>query len=157
MGKVKKLAPGSSYIEGLILEELRLIPTNGGPVMHMLRSDSSTFKSFGEIYFSEVDAGSLKGWKKHKKQTQNFAVPHGLMKLVFYDDRANSPSQGRLAEVILGRPDNYCLLQVPPLLWYSFKSLNEQKALMANCVDIPHDPEESVSLDINSELIPYRW
>ena len=36
-----------------------------GKIMHMMRTDSPTFKKFGEIYLSYVKYNSIKAWKKH--------------------------------------------------------------------------------------------
>lgn len=44
-----------SVIDGVVLQDLRIIPADGGPVLHMLRADSPLFRSFGELYFSEVE------------------------------------------------------------------------------------------------------
>ena len=61
----------------------------------MLREDSPVFERFGEIYFSTVYPGVVKGWHVHKRMTLNYAVPVGMIKLVCYDDREDSPDQGR--------------------------------------------------------------
>ena len=68
-------------IAGALLQPLKVIPTEGGPVLHMLRPGSPLLpdfsKGFGEIYFSEVLPGHVKAWKRHTRQTQDFAVPSG--------------------------------------------------------------------------------
>ncbi len=146
-----------SVIEGVTLQDLRIIPTDGGPVLHMLRSDSPLFQSFGELYFSEVEPGHVKAWKRHSRQTQHFAVPVGRLKIVLYDDRDDSPSRGVVMETVLGRPDRYCLLCIPPGIWYGFTALGDQPALICNCTDIPHDPEEGERLSPDAGGIPYQW
>ena len=147
----------TSVIEGVSLQDLRIIPTEGGPVLHMLRSDSPLFQSFGELYFSEVEPGHVKAWKRHSRQTQHFAVPVGRLKIVLYDDRDDSPSRGVVMELVLGRPDRYCLLCIPPRIWYGFTALGDQPALICNCTDIPHDPEEGERLSPDAGDIPYQW
>jgi len=42
--------------------------------MHMLRADDPGFTSFGEIYFSRVYPGVVKGWHIHDRMTLNYAV-----------------------------------------------------------------------------------
>ncbi len=144
-------------IEGVLLRELKEIDTAGGPVLHMLRADSPLYHGFGEIYFSEVLPGAIKGWKRHRRQTQHFAVPAGLIDVVVYDPREDSPSRGISARFRLGRPGHYRLLRIPPGLWYAFTCVASGPSLLANCADIPHDPEESERLPLDSPLIPYRW
>ena len=105
-----------SVINDVELLDLAVIPTDGGPVMHMMRPASPLFGEIGEVYFSEVEPGCVKAWKCHTRQTQRFAVPVGQLKIVLYDDRPESPTRGRIMEVLLGRPDNYapaaCLVRL---------------------------------------------
>jgi dTDP-4-dehydrorhamnose 3,5-epimerase len=144
-------------IAGVVLADLKVIPTGGGPVLHMLRADSPLFSGFGEVYFSEVEPGAVKAWKRHKRMTQHFAVPVGLLKVVLYDDREDSSTRGRVLECLLGRPDNYRLLRIPPMVWYGFTALGSRPALVCNCPDLPHDPGESERIDAADPLVPYRF
>ena len=144
-------------ISGVITRELAEIPAPGGPVLHMLRSDSPLFKQFGEIYFSEIEPGAVKAWKRHREQSQAFAVPSGLIVVVIYDDRPGSPSFGVTERFILGRPDNYRLLYIPPLLWYGFSGQGTTPSLLANLADMPHRPEESDRIPFDDPRIPYAW
>jgi dTDP-4-dehydrorhamnose 3,5-epimerase len=143
-------------IEGVIVEKLKKIEDNRGSLMHMLRCDSPHFTVFGEIYFSYINCGAVKAWKKHMKMTQNFAVPAGNIKLVIYDDRENSSTKGKVYEIEIGE-DNYCLVTIPPMLWYGFKGISNSPSLIANCADIPHDPAEIMRIDFSDPKIPYKW
>jgi dTDP-4-dehydrorhamnose 3,5-epimerase len=143
-------------IEGVFVTPLRQIPDERGKVMHMLRSDSERFTSFGEIYFSCVYPGAIKAWHIHKRMVLNYAVPRGRIKFVLYDDRENSSTRGQLQEIFMG-PDNYCLVTVPPMIWNGFKGIGTEPALVANCASIPHDPEEIERRDPFDPSIPYDW
>ena len=143
-------------IEGVVITPLKQYVDERGKVMHMLRSDAPEFKSFGEIYFSSVHAGAIKGWHIHKRMTLNYAVPHGCIKFVLYDDRPNSKTNGEIQEIFLGS-DNYCLVTVPPLIWNGFKGVGEGASLVANCASISHDPDEIERKDPFDASIPYDW
>ncbi|NQV15316.1 dTDP-4-dehydrorhamnose 3,5-epimerase family protein [bacterium] len=143
-------------IEGVIVQELKQIPDERGRIMHMLRIDNPLFEKFGEVYFSEILPGVVKAWKRHKKMTQIFAVPIGKIKLVIYDDRENSISKGNLTVLEIGR-DNYQLVKIPPRLWYGFKCISEHPALLANCTDLPHDPNEVEDRDPHDSYVLYQW
>lgn len=151
----------TTKIYGVKLQPLQIIPTQGGPVLHMLRSDYALMPNFphgfGELYFSEVTYGAIKAWKLHTIQNQLFAVPFGVMQFVLFDARDNSPSHGEVLTLTLGRPDHYMLLSIPCGIWYGFKALSNPCALLCNCADIAHDPNESQRLDLNSKVIPYSW
>lgn len=143
-------------INGVAITPLKQIIDERGKVMHMLRNDAAHFQSFGEIYFSCVHPGAIKAWHIHKEMTLNYAVPHGNIKFVLYDDREGSSTKGELQEFFLG-PDNYCLVTVPPLVWNGFKGIGSEMAVVANCASIPHKADEIDRLDPFSKQIPYDW
>jgi len=144
-------------IKGVKIKQLKKIPDERGFIMLMLRRDDKEFKKFGEIYFSTVYPEVIKGWHLHTKMTLNYAVVQGMIKLVLYDDRKDSPTKGELMEIFTGE-DNYCLITVPPGVWNGFKGIGTKMSIIANCSDIPHDPKEIKRIDpINNELIKYDW
>lgn len=147
---------GMTMIEGVRVTPLRQIADERGKVMHMLRRDSEAFAGFGEVYFSCVYPGVVKGWHVHREMVLNYAVPHGRIKFVLYDDRAGSPTRGEVQEVFMG-PDNYVLVTVPPGVWNGFKGIGTEMAIVANCASIPHDPAEIDRLDPRDPSIPYDW
>lgn len=143
-------------IHGVKVKPLRQICDERGKVMHMLRADDPDFSGFGEIYFSTVFPGAIKGWHIHRKMVLNYAVPHGRIKFVLFDDREDSPTRGEVNELFLG-PDSYQLVTVPPLVWNGFKGVGTEMALVANCASIPHDATEIDRLDPFDSRIPYDW
>ncbi len=143
-------------IDGVLIHPLRQIPDERGKIMHMLRANDPYFEKFGEIYFSTVYPGVVKGWHLHKEMTLNYAVPMGTIKLVLYDEREESPTRGELNELFIGE-GNYVLVKVPPMVWNGFKGIGVTPALVANCATIPHDPNEISRLDPHHNHIPYNW
>lgn len=145
-----------SEIDGVEITPLRRIADERGAVFHMLRNDSPAFESFGEIYFSTIYPGVVKGWHLHHEMTLNYAVPAGMIKLVCYDDRPESPTKGNVVEIHLGDL-NYALVTIPPLVWNGFKAEGPATAIVANCSTIPHRPGEIERLDPFDNDIPYDW
>jgi dTDP-4-dehydrorhamnose 3,5-epimerase len=143
-------------IDGVAVRPLRRIPDERGMVMHMLRADDPHFERFGEIYFSTVNPGVVKGWHRHQRMTLNYAVVHGMVKLVLYDDRPESKTRGEVMELYVGEA-NYALVTVPPMVWNGFKGIAPAPSIVANCASIPHDPKEIERLDPTSPAIPYSW
>jgi dTDP-4-dehydrorhamnose 3,5-epimerase len=143
-------------IDGVLIQPLKQILDERGKIMHMLRADDPYFEKFGEIYFSVVYPGVIKGWHLHKEMTLNYAVVQGAIKLVLYDDRPDSPTHGELMELFLGE-GNYALVKIPPQVWNGFKGIGLTPAIVANCSTIPHDPDEIVRMDPLDNLIPYSW
>ena len=143
-------------IDGVFIYPLKKLVDKRGSVMHMLRNDDRHFTNFGEIYFSTVHYQVVKGWKLHKRMTLNYAVPFGEIKLVIVDQRLNSETSGTVQEIILGA-DSYFLVTVPPLVWSGFQGTSREAALVANCADTPHDPNEVERREVNDGCIPYDW
>ncbi len=143
-------------IDGVRIQPLTRIADERGVIMHMLRRDDAWFERFGEIYFSLIYPGVVKGWHLHKKMTLNYAVVVGAIKLVLYDGRDGSPSKGEVQEIFLGGT-NYALATIPPGVWNGFKGVGSEPAIVANCATEPHDREEIVRRDPFTPDIPYDW
>lgn len=143
-------------IEGIEIIPLRRIPDERGTIFHMLKSTDAHFVQFGEIYFSTIYRGVVKGWHKHREMTLNYACVFGRIKLVLYDDREGSSTQGSVVEVFLG-PDDYSLVVIPPDVWNGFKGMSDPYAIIANCCTHPHDPSRTTRVDPFENEFPYEW
>lgn len=143
-------------IEGIEVIPLKQIVDERGKVMHMLRATDPHFKQFGEVYFSWIHPNIIKAWHKHLKMTMNYAVPVGCIKVVIYDDRKDSKTCGTVQEFFLSA-DNYYLLIIPPQVWYGFKAVGTESAMVVNCSTIPHDPNEIIRTHAFDPMIPYSW
>jgi len=143
-------------IKDVIITELKVIKDDRGKVMHMMRNDSSVFKSFGEIYFSTIYKDAIKAWHLHKEATLNYACVSGRVKLVLYDDRFDSSTKSTYEEIIL-TPEKYFLISIPPNIWNGFKGLDEGESIIANCLNLPHNEKEMVREDPNSKKFQYNW
>lgn len=143
-------------IEGVIIKQLRKIPDERGSIMHMLKVTDSEFEKFGEIYFSTVYPGAIKGWHLHKVMILNYAVVKGNIKLVLFDMRDDSSTKGELQEIFVG-DKNYCLVRIPPGVANGFKGIGVEEAIVANCPSHPHDSGEIRRIDPFTKDIPYDW
>lgn len=145
-------------IEGVKVIPLKKIADERGTIFHMLRSSDPHFKKFGEIYFSKIYQGVVKGWHTHNTITLNYCCVAGMIKLALFDSRKNSPSFGNVMEIFMGE-DNYCLVQIPVGVTNGHKGITDW-ALLASCPDLPHDqlPKgEMERIDPHQNDIPYKW
>ena len=141
-----------AVIPGVVITPLKQMRDDRGAVFHVLRSDAEHFVDFGELYFSIVNPGVIKGWKCHEEMTMNLTVPKGKIKLVLSD------GNGTVQEIILGEEaDDYKLVTVPPMVWSGFQCLSSEPAIVANCASIPYRAEEVKNLDLGSDQIAYTW
>ena len=143
-------------IDGIKIKPLRKICDERGMIMHMLRCDDPDFEKFGEVYFSTAYPGVIKGWHEHRKQTQNYAVIQGMIKLVLYDNRPDSPTYKELMEIFTGE-DDYQLIRIPTGVINGYKTIGVKPSIVANCATLPHDPDEMMRYDPLGDKVPYKW
>jgi dTDP-4-dehydrorhamnose 3,5-epimerase len=143
-------------IDGVIVEPRRRIPDERGAILHGARVDNLR-NPFGEVYFKKLYAGVVNGWHVHKTLILNYLCIHGMIKLVLYDMRDNSPTHGVLQELFIGE-DNYCLVHIPPGIANGSKGMTHPYALLCNIASEPHDPSlKYLRIDPHSGDIPYDW
>lgn len=126
--------------------------------MEMLRADDDLFIKFGQIYMTTAYPGVVKAWHYHKKQIDNFVVVKGMMKVVLYDGRADSPTYKEINEFFMGE-HNPILLQIPAFVYHGFKCISETEAIVINCpteVYSYENPDE-YRLPPHGGEIPYDW
>jgi dTDP-4-dehydrorhamnose 3,5-epimerase len=143
-------------IEGVQIIRLATILDERGMVRHMMRRTDPHFKEFGEIYFSVIFPGAIKAWHLHRKMELNYAVVSGNIKLVLWDGRKGSPTHRQTQEIFMGE-DNYILVKVPPGVVNGFVAIGNERAIVANCASLPHDPAEIERLDPFDREIGYTW
>jgi dTDP-4-dehydrorhamnose 3,5-epimerase len=123
-------------IEGVKLKTLRVIPDERGWLMEILRNDDDIFEKFGQVYMTTAYPGVVKGWHYHKIQTDNFTCIHGMMKVVLYDSREDSPTYGNIMELFVGEK-NPVLVSVPPLVYHGFKGIGTETSYF---LSVPTEP-----------------
>lgn len=144
-------------INGVLVFQKKKIIDERGMVLHMLRRDDPNFVEFGEIYFSVINPGVVKAWHMHRKMDLNYVCVKGMIKLVLYDERENSPTYKMYDEFYIG-DDDYKLIHIPKLVWNGFKNIGQVPAIVANCATMPHDPEELVRVPPhNTHSFVYDW
>jgi dTDP-4-dehydrorhamnose 3,5-epimerase len=145
-------------IDGVRIKELRLLPDERGYLMEMLRSDDEIFEKFGQVYLSVAYPGVVKGWHYHKIQTDCFTIVRGMMKVVLYDDRPESPTRGEINEFFMGEL-NPLLVVIPPGVLHGMKAIGDEPGCLVNCPTEPYDydhPDE-YRVDPRDGGIPYDW
>lgn len=146
-------------INGVKVKKLRVIPDERGRLTEILRSDDKDFFiRFGQVYMTSAFPGVVKAWHFHKKQTDTFACIHGMMKIVLYDNRDDSPTRGVVNEFFAGI-HNPILIQIPPFVLHGFKCVGETEAIVINIPNKAYcyeNPDE-FRIPIDSPEIPYDW
>ena len=133
-------------MDGIILSQLKQIFNPKGDIFHAMKKSDEGFAGFGEAYFSTVNAGEIKGWKKHEEMTLNLITIMGEIEFVVYD--GNSFFNVKLSK------ENYQRLTVRPGLWIAFRGLGDENILL-NLANVEHNENESKTVKI--DFFDYNW
>lgn len=142
-------------IDGVTLHDEKQIIVPNGNIFHAIKSNSEGFCGFGEAYFSQIEHGSVKGWKRHNRYTLNIVVPVGSIRFVIYDDREGSITYGKFEEIILSVKDNYKRLTVVPGLWMAFQGVGEGVSMLMDVIPEVHAEDEADGKGLDE--IPFKF
>ncbi len=145
-------------IQGVQVRPLKQIHDERGYLMEMMRSDWPEFERFAQSYVTIAYPGIVKGWHYHKKQVDHFVVVQGAAKVVCYDNRAGSPTKGKVNEFFPGER-NPLLIRIPSLVVHGFKAIAEEPVYLVNFPTELYDYKEPDEFRIpyDSPEIPYSW
>jgi len=133
-----------SILQGVVVTQLKRIHHPKGDIYHALKRTDSSFIEFGEAYFTSINKGDLKGWKKHTKMVMNLVVPVGVVGFYFHSEVENK------TEFVEAGKNNYVRISVQPGIWMAFEGMNEDLNLVLNIASIQHDLTEAVNVGIET-------
>ena len=96
-----------SILKQIEVKPQQQISNAGGDVWHALKSAEDSFIGFGEAYFSWVDPGSIKAWKKHLDMTINLIVPIGMVRFMGYELENDSFREERIGSCFYTTESRY--------------------------------------------------
>ena len=126
---------GRVSLNEICVTPLKRISVTGGDVLNAMKKSDAGYVDFGEAYFSLVEFGAIKAWKRHLQMTLNLVVPIGEVQFVLID------SVGLIREERIGE-GHYARLTIPPGIWFGFQGVSKKIALLLNIADIEHSPDE---------------
>ena len=100
----------------------------------------------------------VKAWHYHKCQDDFIVCVKGMLKLVLYDAREGSATNGQIDEFFLG-DYNPMLVKVPRMVYHGWKCISEEEAIVINVPTEAYNAKEpdEYRLDPHNNNIPYRW
>lgn len=145
-------------ITGVRTKLLTVRPDERGTLMEILRRDEEIFEDFGQVYVTSCYPGVVKAWHYHKEQTDHFVCLRGTAKVVLFDDRPDSPTNGSINEFYLGLA-NPILLKIPMNVYHGFTGVGTDEAMILNIPTMPYRPDapDEYRLAWNDPSIPYDW
>ncbi|HEX4746288.1 MAG TPA: dTDP-4-dehydrorhamnose 3,5-epimerase family protein [Gaiellaceae bacterium] len=109
------------------------------------------------VYHVTVTPGQIKGWVLHQSQNDRIFVYAGILKVVLFDARHDSPSHRTVNVFHLGTHDR-ALLSIPAGVWHAVQNVGHDVAAFVNLPSRPydHDDPDKHRLPLDNDVIPYR-
>lgn len=150
-------------IEGLRFRPTRPVPHEDGTVTEIARRDWEEIDDeIVHVHVTTTQAGRIRAWGLHQRSTDRLVVVKGLVSIVVFDGRNDSPTKGALNEFKLSER-NPGIVVIPPNLFHGWKNLGTDEAFIVNmptstydydgpdALDLPYDAPEAAS------IVPWRW
>ena len=146
-------------IEGVELRQVRSHIDQRGSLSEVINfSDPFWREPIVYSYSITVNPGRIKGWGMHLRQVDRHYVHCGLVRLVLFDARQDSPTHGNIQQISLG-DEARGAVRIPTGVWHAVQAFGTQPAHITNFPTIPYDhanPDKQI-LPIDTELIPFRF
>jgi len=147
-------------IDGVRVREIKNVLKNGGDVLcEVFRRDWMLDDGdVDQVFQSVMNPGSISAWHVHRCTTDRLFASHGVLQIVLFDARQESPTYGRINEFRFGalRP---ALLIIPPGVFHGVQNISNQPAVLLNLVDKAYQYEapDHWRLPLDTDKIPYRF
>jgi dTDP-4-dehydrorhamnose 3,5-epimerase len=150
-------------IDGLAFRPVRPVPHEDGTLAEIARAGWDELdQPIVQVHLTTTMAGRVRAWGLHRRSTDRLFVVRGLVSIVVYDGRADSPTVGSLNEFRVSER-NPGLLVIPPNLFHGWKNLGVDEAFIINMPSERYNYEQPDALDMPydspqaAEVVPFRW
>jgi dTDP-4-dehydrorhamnose 3,5-epimerase len=146
-------------IDKVRVKAVRNVVKENGVLTEVYRRDWALDDSGVEQVFQVMlFPGGVSAWHTHQLTTDRLFVHQGIIKVVLYDARQESPTYGRINEFRCGsvRP---ALIVVPPGVWHGVQNISHEPAALLNIVDraYTYEDPDHWRLPWDTEKIPYSF
>jgi dTDP-4-dehydrorhamnose 3,5-epimerase len=150
-------------IEGLSFRPVRPVPHEDGTVSEVARASWSEIdRPIVQVHVTTTQPGRIRAWGLHRESTDRLFVANGLVSIVVYDGRRDSPTFGAINEFKVSER-NPGLLVIAPGLYHGWKNMGTTEAFIINMPSSQYDYDHPDALDLPYEsprardIVPFRW
>ena len=120
-------------LPGVRSYDLKIFPDERGSFTEILRKDWADLVEEDQIVQSNLSfnyPGVIRAWHRHLRgQVDYFLVLRGALKICAYDDRGDSPSKGKLVEIVASS-QKPMIVRVPGIYWHGSKNIGNEPSLL---------------------------
>jgi dTDP-4-dehydrorhamnose 3,5-epimerase len=109
-------------------------------------------------YTFSIRPGVVKGWNLHREHEDRYALLQGVMELVLYDPRPESPTCGDVCRLVLSEHQR-ALVNVPRNVWHADHNIGSSDVVVINFPTAAYDHAnpDKYRLPIGTDLIPHSF
>ncbi len=145
-------------IEGVELLEMKSVLKDNAYLTEIYREDWNLKSGVRHVFQEVLNPYAITAWHLHEHTTDRLFVGMGALKIVLYDAREGSKTQGLLNVFRLGsfRPG---LVVIPPGIWHGIMNIAVGPTLVINLTDQEYEYEgpDHWRLPLDTDQIPYRF
>lgn len=145
-------------IDGVQVREVLNVPKSNGYLTEMYRLDWNLGPLVDQIFQVVLLPGSVSAWHAHAATVDRLFAAFGLIRIMLYDGREDSPTSGHVNEFRFGtiRP---ATVLIPPRVWHGVMNIGDAPALLLNFPDraYQYDDPDHWRIPADSPDIPVRF
>ena len=145
-------------IHDVVVKPLVTHSDDRGYFREILRDDDNLLRRFGQTAVTKTYPGVIKAFHWHEDQDDLWYVADGMARVVLYDRREASPTQGE-TQVIYAGQENPVLIYVPTGVAHGYQVLGNKPMLLFYHVTKsynPDDPDEG-RIPFDDPEIGFDW
>ena len=144
-------------IQGVEIKELVTQPDERGFFRELIRKTGSFFsEGFGQWSHTKTFDRAAKAWHIHQKQTDWWYFAIGAFKVALYDMRKDSPTNGKLMELLMVEEFGAKVLKIPPGVAHGYKVIQDP-VHMFYITSHTYDPSDEGRIPHDDPKIGYGW
>jgi dTDP-4-dehydrorhamnose 3,5-epimerase len=153
----------ATLIDGVLFRPTRPVPHEDGHVTEVARASWEILGTpIVQVHITTTLPGRIRAWGLHQFSMDRLFAVSGLVTIVVFDGRNDSPTQG-LVNAFTVSDKNPGLLLIPPNLYHGWKNIGTSEAAIINMPDRMYNYEQPDALDLPWDsdaarrTVPYRW
>ncbi|HEX8495471.1 MAG TPA: dTDP-4-dehydrorhamnose 3,5-epimerase family protein [Pyrinomonadaceae bacterium] len=109
-------------------------------------------------YSFTIRPGMIKGWGVHKEHEDRYFILQGEMEVVLYDERADSPTYGLVAKIVMSEYRRR-LMNIPAGVWHADRNLGSKDVVVVNfpTIQYDHTKPDKCRLPLDTDHIPHKF
>lgn len=148
-----------AQLEGVVFKPAKLHVDHRGQLMEVVNFEDPFWEEpVVHSYAITVAPGRIQGWGMHRLQADRYVALTGLLRVVLYDGRADSPTFQRFAEFWFSE-EAPGFLRIPPGVWHADQNAGEAPCRVLNFPTRAYDRDnpDKYRVDPASGEIPFDF